>query len=197
MQDPGGENQIILFKSCFPNSALEGNSEDPPTEGDNPLGGIDAWSGFHTVANAKGIYVNLLDVFASRPDKLSVAITTPPLHEDETTLEQAADARAFNRWLDEDWLAEYPLSNVAEFNFYNYNVLTSNAGSPDENDAGASGGNHHRLMNGEIEYIDDQCLDTSAYVCPGDSHPTPAGNQKAAEEFVPLLDALDQRWLSE
>ena len=28
--DPGGENQIIMFKSCFPNSELEGNPNDPP-----------------------------------------------------------------------------------------------------------------------------------------------------------------------
>ena len=29
--DPGGENQIIMFKSCFPNSAvLSGNPVDPP-----------------------------------------------------------------------------------------------------------------------------------------------------------------------
>ena len=30
LADPGGENQIIMFKSCFPNSALEGSPNDPP-----------------------------------------------------------------------------------------------------------------------------------------------------------------------
>jgi hypothetical protein len=192
-QDPGGENQIILFKSCFPNSALDGSPDDTPTGADNPLRGLDAGSGFHTVANAKGIYVGLLEVFASHPDKLFVAVTAPPLHADETTAEQAANARAFNRWLVEEWLADYPLPNVAVFDFYN--VLTSNGGSPDENDAGASGGNHHRLVDGDVEYIYDQGSDTSAYAYPGDSHPTPAGNQKATEEFVPLLDWYVQQWL--
>jgi hypothetical protein len=192
-QDPGGGNAIILFKSCFPNSALEGSPEDPPAEGENPLRGMDAWSGYQTVANAKGIYVDLLEVFAAHPDNLFVAITAPPLHEDETTPEQAANARAFNRWLVEEWLADYPSTNVAVFDFYN--VLTSNGGSPDDNDAGASGGNHHRLVNGQIEYISDQGSDTSAYAYAGDSHPTPAGNQKATEEFLPLLDFFVARWL--
>jgi hypothetical protein len=192
-QDPGGENQIILFKSCFPNSALDGSPDDSPTGADNPLRGMDSISGFHTVANAKGIYVDLLEAFAANPDRLFVAITAPPLQEDETTAEQAANARAFNRWLVEDWLADYALPNVAVFDFYN--VLTSNGGSPDENDAGASSGNHHHLVDGNVEYIYDQGSDTSAYAYPGDSHPTSAGNQKATEEFVPLLDWYVQQWL--
>ena len=28
--DPGGENEIIMFKSCYPNSYLEGNPDDRP-----------------------------------------------------------------------------------------------------------------------------------------------------------------------
>ncbi len=32
-KDPGGENQIIVFKSCFPNSDLEGNPNDPRRPG--------------------------------------------------------------------------------------------------------------------------------------------------------------------
>lgn len=194
-EDPGGENQIVMFKSCFPNSALEGSPDEPPAGADNPLRGLDAWSGHQTVGNAKGIYVDLLQVFAAHPDKLFIAITAPPLHEDETTGEQAANARAFNRWLVEEWLADYPLANVAVFDFYN--VLTSNGGSPDEHDAGSAGGNHHRRVDGQVEYITDQGDDTSAYAYPGDSHPTPAGNQKATQEFVPLLDWFVQRWLGE
>lgn len=191
--DPGGENVIVMFKSCFPNSGLDGSPDDPPTAGENPLRGLDAWSGYQTVANAKGIYVDLLEVFAAHPDKLFVAITAPPLHEDETSPEQASNARAFNRWLVEEWLADYPLPNVAVFDFYN--VLTSNGGSPDEHDAGSDSGNHHRLEDGEVQYVTDQSGDTSAYAYPGDSHPTAAGNRKATEEFLPLLDSFVQRWL--
>jgi len=193
--DPGGENVIVMFKSCFPNSALDGSPDDSPAGAGNPLRGLDTGSGYQTVANAKGIYVDLLEVFAAHPDKLFIAITAPPLHEDETSSEQAANARAFNRWLVEEWLTDYPLSNVAVFDFYN--VLTSNAGSPDENDAGSEAGNHHRLVDGVVEYTTDQGSDTSAYAYSGDSHPTAAGNQKASEEFVPLLHLYVQRWLGE
>jgi hypothetical protein len=40
-----------------------------------------------------------------------------------------SNARAFNQWLAHDWLANYPLKNVAVFDLYN--VLTSNGGASD------------------------------------------------------------------
>ena len=33
--DPGGENEIIMFKSCFPNSDLYGDPDDPPLDEPN------------------------------------------------------------------------------------------------------------------------------------------------------------------
>ncbi len=189
-EDPGGENEIVMFKSCFPNSALEGNPGDPPASGDNPLQGMDSGSGFHTVANAKRIYVDLLEYFSAHTDKLFIIITAPPLL--ESSPEQAANARAFNRWLVEDWLASYPNHNVAVFDFYN--VLTSNGGGPNTNDLDAEGGNHHRILNGLVEYTTERGGDLSAYAENGDSHPTPAGNRKAAGEFVPLLNYFYHLW---
>lgn len=35
--DPGGENEIIMFKSCFPNSYIDGNPTDPPTRRTRPM----------------------------------------------------------------------------------------------------------------------------------------------------------------
>jgi len=192
--DPGGENVIVVFKSCFPNSALAGDPGSPPTTGDNPIRGESAGSDAYTVANAKGLYLELLTYFAAQPDRLFVAVTAPPLQANETDPQTAANARAFNRWLVEGWLAGYPLPNVAVFDFYN--VLTSNGGSPDRNDADSPGGNHHRLRAGRIEYITDQGADVSAYAHPGDSHPSAAGNRKATVEFVPLLDYYVARWRS-
>ena len=189
---PKGENEIILFKSCFPNSALNGRPDDAPSTGENALRGQDASSEAHTVANAKGIYVDLLGYFATRPDKLFVVITAPPLHEAETSPEQAANARAFNRWLVQDWLNGYALANVAVFDYYN--VLTSNGGNADQNDLGSQSGNHHRYGAGSIEYITNQGGDVSAYAVPGDSHPTAAGNAKATAEFVPLLNIFYHQW---
>lgn len=190
--DPGGENEIIMFKSCFPNSGLGGSPGDPPAAGGNPLRGQEAGSEAHTVANAKGIYADLLDYFASRQDKLFVVVTAPPLIADETDAAQAANARAFNRWLVDDWLGDYPYDNVAVFDFYN--VLTTNGGDPGTSDLGSAAGNHHRFRDGAVEYITDQGGDYSAYAWEGDSHPSAAGGQKASAEFIDLLNLAYAEW---
>jgi hypothetical protein len=162
--DPGGENQIIMFKSCFPNSALEGSPGDSPDP-----------EGWLSVGHAKYVYNEILPFFASRPDKLFIVITAPPLS-DST---YAQNARAFNQWLLNDWLNEnnYTLPNVAVFDFYN--LLT---------DRNA----HHWWNDGQIEHIvGDQ--DTLAYPS-GDDHPSEAGSRKATEEFIPLLNIFYNRW---
>jgi hypothetical protein len=193
--DPSRENEIIMFKSCFPNSGLEGSADDPPTSGDNPLRGQDVGSEHHTVANAKGIYNDLLAYFRTRQDKLFVVIAAPPLVENGTDATQAANARAFNDWLVNDWLDGYPHNNVTVFDFYN--VLTSNGGDPGTSDLGQETGNHHRWWNGAVQHVQSVDNDYSAYGSDEwDSHPTAAGNQKAAAEFVPLLNLFYQRWQS-
>jgi len=94
-----------------------------------------------------------------------------------------------------DWLDGYPYNNVAVFDFYN--VLTSNGGDPDTNDQGQETGNHHRWWNGAVQHVQSVDNDYSAYGSDEwDSHPTAAGNQKAAAEFVPLLNFFYQRWKS-
>lgn len=166
MADPGGENTIIMFKSCFPNSDLSGNPNDPPTPGYD-----------FTVGNAKWIYNELLTYFESRPDKLFVVITSPPLIDSSN----AENAREFTRWLVEDWLAEndYPYSNVAVWDLHN--VLTD----PD---------NHHRYAGGGIEYSIYNGNGTLHYDSGGDEHPNSTGNQKATEEFLPMLNLFYNRW---
>jgi hypothetical protein len=165
LADPGGENEIILFKSCFPNSALEGNPNDPPS--------ADGWL---TVGHAKYVYNEILQYFATRPDKLFIVITAPPV-QDGT---YSANARAFNQWLMNNWLAEnnYTLPNVAVFDFYN--VLTG----PD---------NHHRYINGAIEHVFTPGMNT-AYYPSADDHPNAVGSQKATAEFIPLLNIFYNRW---
>ncbi len=193
--DPGGENQIIMFKSCFPNSNLGGNASDPPTTGANPLRGQPAGSEYMTVGNAKGIYNDILAYFATRPDKLFIVITAPPLEQNDTSSDQATNARAFNNWLVHDWLAGYSQNNVAVFDFYN--TLTSNSGNPNTNDYGQTAGNHHRYLpaSDSIQHVIGLDNNYSSYAFPGDSHPTAAGNQKAAKEYVPLLNVYYHRWL--
>jgi hypothetical protein len=165
LPDPGGENTIILFKSCFPNSDLYGNPSDPASS-----------YAELTVSGAKYVYKTILTYFATRPDKLFIVITSPPLS-DRTN---AANARAFNDWLVYDWLAEndYPLNNVAVFDFYN--VLTGKNA-------------HHMWLDGGILHMPGS-RDTLAYPS-GDDHPSKTGSRKATQEFIPLLNVFYQRWM--
>ena len=190
--DPGGENRIVMFKSCYPNSYLYGPANAAAAVGDNPLRGQPSWSEHMTVANAKGIYNGILGYFATRQDKLFIAVTAPPQVDGETDATIAANARAFNDWLVNDWLAAYPYDNVAAFDFYN--VLTSNGGSPEINDAGDAEGNHHRWHGGQVQHIQTVEYDMAAYAS-GDSHPTEAGNLKATQEFPALLNVYYHRWV--
>jgi hypothetical protein len=164
LPDPGGENQIILFKSCFPNSDLEGSPDDPPSP-----------EGWLTVGHAKYVYNQILDFFERHPERLFIVITAPPLSDSGN----AANARAFNQWLVNDWLSEnnYPYQNVAVFDFYN--VLTGTDG-------------HHTFQDGaEVHQLARK--DTLHYPS-GDDHPSQKGSRKATEEFVPLLNYFYSRW---
>jgi len=193
MANPGGENVIVLFKSCYPNSHLGGNPHDPPTTGPNPLREEDYSSEHHTVANAKGIYNDILEYFCVHQDKLYVVVTAPPLARDETDTTHAANARAFNNWLVNDWLDGYTYNNVAVFDFYN--VLTSNGGDANSNDLGWGSGNHHRWWEGAVQHVQTVANNLAAYgPDPGESHPTAAGSQKATGEFVALLNVFYHRW---
>ncbi|GEM_PF-287592 len=181
--DPGGENEIIMFKSCYPNSNLGGSPDDPP----EPPG---EWL---TVGGAKYIYNTIRDYFETRTDKLFVVITAPPVTPGDSW-EPPANARAFNNWLVNDWLDGYPYDNVAVFDFYN--VLTSNGGNANTNDLDWESGNHHRWWNGAVQHVKGVSNNYSAYGggSGGGSHPTAAGNQKATGEFVPLLNVYYNRW---
>jgi hypothetical protein len=189
---PDGPNQIVMFKSCFPNSLLQGSPSDPvPPIAENPLRGQDAFSETFTVANAKGIYIDLLEYLRTMPDKLFVVITAPPMSDTGT----ANNARAFNQWIYEDWLKNYPLNNVFVWDYYN--VLTSNAGNPHANDLDRETGNHHRWWNGAVQHKTDGGGNISAYPSsPGDDHPSGEGDLKATAEYVPLLNAAVRAWLS-
>ena len=191
--DPGGKNRIVMFKSCFPNSELKGNPDDPePPIDANSLKGVASGSEYHTVANAKGIYIDVLSYFQQHQDTLFVVITAPPL----INPKYAGNARAFNQWLVNDWLKNYLYNNIAVFDFYN--VLTTNSGSPKIHDLDKETGNHHRWWNSAINHTVDTsggAHDITAYpTSSGDDHPNKAGNQKATAEFIPLLNLAYNRW---
>jgi len=173
--NPGGENEIVMFKSCFPNTNLRNPAAPIPAIGINPLQGQEAYSDDHTLANAKGIYMDLLNYFSTRQDKLFIAITSPPL----IVNANAANARAFSNWLVNDWLASYPHKNVAVFDFYNIQT-------------GAS--NRHSYYSGAVHHYTAAGSSNLANYPSGDDHPSSAGNQRATSEFVPLLNYYYHRW---
>lgn len=95
--DNGTTNDIVMFKSCFPNSDIvaEGSGEG------------DASSPERTIANYQATFAGLEDEMRKYPDKLFIYLTAPPRHPDATTLEYAARAREFNDWLIKDFQPNY------------------------------------------------------------------------------------------
>jgi hypothetical protein len=93
-----GENTIVMFKSCFPNSDV----------------GSD-------ISDEKAIYDSLLPYFARHPDKMFVLITPPPMQ----SISDPQKTRELCDWLvdrESGWLAGLTTGNVFVFDFYN--VLT-------------------------------------------------------------------------
>jgi len=89
-------HEVIAFKSCFPASAIT----TPQM-----LDQYKAW------------YREMRDFFDTRPDRLFVVMSTPPLHRLATNLSEADRARAFADWLSSDqYLAGHP--NVVCFDLF-------------------------------------------------------------------------------
>jgi hypothetical protein len=168
MQDkllPDGEtNNIVMFKSCFPNNNFESDQD---------------------VEEAMTAYKSLLPVFRGHPEVLFVAVTAPPLVPPTRSgssvkrfikkmLGRFKDvpavgrrARRFNNWLkdaENGWLSGYDLKNVVVFDLYD--ILTKE---------GQSNWAEYPTGNGT------------------DSHPNAAGNAIAAQKFVPFLNRAVHR----
>jgi hypothetical protein len=179
----GQSNQIVMFKSCYPNNRFAGEGDEPGDPAGPEL----------TLANAKATLMALRDELAKHPDLLFVYVTAPPVAARvpkdrawkwlakkilgrpapvEVVSRSAEVARQFNRWVaaPDGWLAGYPHKNVVVFDYYH--VLT---------DEGAS--NFSRYSTGAAG---------------GDSHPSRAGNEKAVKVLIPLLNhAVRRAGLSE
>lgn len=164
-----GLNQIVMFKSCYPNNAFEAaavtGAQDPRAL---------------TPGNARTAFAELRAALEQRPDVLFVYVTAPPLRDDsgaETAWKSlakralgreplrverqrsAAMAREFNDWLlgSDGWLAGYPHHNIAVFDYFG--LLTRGASFL----AFASNGGT-------------------------DNHPTAAAQALATERFVQFLE---------
>jgi lysophospholipase L1-like esterase len=172
----GARNDVVVFKSCYPNNRFLGEGAAPGDPAGPEL----------TVWNAKATLRALLPELARHPDTLFVYMTAPPVaprgHVEPAwkwlakkvlgkpsyaaaVRRQGELARAFNDWVasPDGWLAGYPHENVVVFDLYD--VLTG----------GAS--NLSRFPTGDGD----------------DSHPSSAGNQQAAERFVGFLNRAVHR----
>jgi len=166
-------NDIVVFKSCFPNNEFTGPGQ-PPGDATGPE---------LTVWNAKAAYSGLLEEFRKYPQTLFVCVTAPPLAPNPEPLwkrlarwvlrrpnrlpASGVLAREFNNWLSgaDGWLKEYSLTNVAVFDLFD--LLT---------DFGQSNLSRYPTCGGR------------------DSHPSREGNAKAANAFVPFLNKVVHQW---
>ena len=180
--DPGGENTIIMFKSCYPNSNVYANNTTQPTDLFGQACGIQVSGGHaHTLENTQAVYREILKYFKTKTNKMFVVITAPPLVQSSTTSTRAGNARALNNWLVNEWLKEADWENKNVYVFDFYNVLTADD-------------NHHRINGGKIEHITINGDNYANYFTGTDSHPTSVGNQKSTCEYVPLLNVYYHRW---
>jgi hypothetical protein len=171
----GTKNQIVVFKSCYPNNEFSDMGREPGNPSGQEL----------TVSNAKAAYAVLLPEFAKHPEVLFVAMTAPPivgrlspeplwkflarkiLRRPLSPPSTAGHlAREFNNWLKAEtgWLETYEHKNVVVFDYYD--ILTAH-GKSNYAEFPSGGGN--------------------------DSHPNTVGNTRAAETFVPFLNQAVRR----
>ena len=106
------ENDIIMFKSCFPNSQIidEGTAPGNPDDAAK------------LVWNYKAVLESLKYIFSKYPDKIFIFVTAPPLIQGQTTLENAQRAREFNDWAKNIYHSEYKrdtgLDNLLVFDLF-------------------------------------------------------------------------------
>ncbi len=154
---------VIIFKHCFPGSAIEEDSGNP-----------DVSSATKTLENYKLQYRALRDMMDGYPDNLFIVWTLAPLHRKSTYAEEAARARQFVDWVRDEFLTEDGLShaNIALFDFWG--IVAEEDPSP---------------PNGEtncLKYAYEQ-----SHIS-GDSHPNTAANEAAGPEFAgTIIDAIE------
>lgn len=185
---PSGENEIIMIKSCFPNSSIQDPNGTTPADFfgrayDYSMGG----EGVHTTHNIKNLYQKMIAYFKSKPEKMFIIVTAPPLSNGSfsNTPVRAQNARNINNWLCDTLLVD---SNWVNKNVYVFDFFTVLTGTD----------NHHRVNNGQTQRVYATKTDGSYYnaypTAPGDDHPNATGNQKATKEFVPLLNVWYHTW---
>ncbi|MEI6499505.1 MAG: pre-peptidase C-terminal domain-containing protein [Armatimonadota bacterium] len=136
-------HQVIAFKSCFPASAIPDAA---------------------TLSQYKTWYLQIRSFLDTRPDRLFVVMSTPPLHRLATDTTSARNARAFANWLKSStYLSGHP--NLVCFDLFD-KLAKANDGSATAN----------RL---KYEYEGSHTGD--------DSHPNTTANAIVGPQFATFL----------
>lgn len=183
LADPGGENDIIMIKSCYPSANIysDNGTTFAQMRGQASNYSISGLGNVNTVSNVKALYNSLLTYFRTRTDKIFIISFTPPLLPASTTAERATNTRIVANWLVNEWLQSANWENKNVYVFDQFNVLTH-------------ANNRHTYSGGQVIHYTDPSSD-NYLVYPRsstDNHPSGAGHQKATANFVPLL----QHWIS-
>lgn len=121
----GITNDVVMFKSCFPNSYVESDGTGPGSPASRQ----------RTIANYKAVFESLGKEMQKHKDKLFVYLTYPPLVPSVTSPDNAARARKFNNWLLEEYLAAYRketgLDNFVIFDLFDVLADSSNELKPE------------------------------------------------------------------
>ncbi|UCC80210.1 MAG: hypothetical protein JSW64_02285 [Candidatus Zixiibacteriota bacterium] len=158
--DDGTVNDIIMFKSCFPNSDIIEDGSEPGIPGGE----------IRSLANYRAAFTALKEEFVRHKDRLFIYMTAPPLVPEATTMEAAARARRFNRWLTEEFVPAYYKEDTGLDNFIVFNLFEVLA---DEDGFLREG---YRLGR------------------PGDSHPNEKANKIVAREFMEFFRPVWAAW---
>ncbi len=110
--DDGTANDIIIFKSCFPNSDIIEDGTEPGVPGGE----------IKSLANYRATFTALKEEFGRYKDRLFIYMTAPPLVPEATTMEAAARARRFNSWLAEEFIPYYK-EDTGSDNFIVFNLF--------------------------------------------------------------------------
>ncbi len=160
----GRYNQIVMFKSCFTETALS-SVGNPPGDPDSKK---------KTLLNYIAVMEELGLLFDDYPHVLFIYVTSPPLNPfDGWTRRSGSLYRRFTEWVRDSWLpgyrAETGLRNVAVFDLFD--VLA-------EPDSSSSYPNALK----------------AAYRKGKDSHPLPVGLQAATAKFIPWFRGVVAGW---
>ncbi len=92
------QHDIIIFKSCFPNSAIKSEK---------------------MLNQYKDWFRSIRSIMESHPDKIFIPLTFPPLHPLATNSTESSRAREWANWLTSDDFLQNT-SNVFVFNLFDY-----------------------------------------------------------------------------